>query len=239
MQEIDKFDVKVDVIPNRLEKYMAFIIKSLVFIDSMQFVNSCLDALVKNLTYNDFKYLSQKFNGKQLNLIKQKGVYPYEYMNSFEKFPEDKSPDRCEFYSSLKDGCISEKDYLHAVNVWNEFKMKLLVDYYDLYLKTDVLLLIDVFEKFINWSLKYYGLNPCHYFSSPGLNWDEMLKITGIKLELISDIDMHYLIEKGMKGGISYIAKRHSKANNKHGKDYDSSEESMFIIFLDANNLYD
>ena len=218
---------------------MAFIIKNLVFIDSMQFVNSCLDALVKNLTYNDFKYLSQKFNGKQLNLIKQKGVYPYEYMNSFEKFPEDKSPDRCEFYSSLKDGCISEKDYLHAVNVWNEFKMKLLVDYYDLYLKTDVLLLIDVFEKFINWSLKYYGLNPCHYFSSPGLNWDEMLKITGIKLELISDIDMHYLLEKGMKGGISYIAKRHSKANNKHGKDYDSSEESMFIIFLDANNLYD
>ena len=116
--------------------------------------------------------------------------------------------------------------------------MKLLVDYHDLYLKTDVLLLIDVFEKFIDWSPKYYGLNPCHYFGSPGLSWDEMLKITGIKLELISDIDMHYLIEKGMKGGISYIAKRYSKANNKHGKDYDSSEESMFIIFLDANNLY-
>ena len=133
MQKIDKFDVKVDVIPNGLEKYMAFIInKSLVFIDRMRFMNSSLDALVKNLTDNDSKNLPQEFNGEQLNLVKQKGVYPYEYMESFKKFSEDKLPDRCEFYSSLKDGrinekdkCISEKDghiseedHLHTVNVW-------------------------------------------------------------------------------------------------------------------------
>ena len=108
------------------------------------------------MTDNDFKYLSQEFNGEQLNLVTQKGVHPYEYMNSFENFSEDQLFDKCEFYSSLKDGCISEKHYLHAVNVWNELKMKSLGDNHDLYLKTDVLLLTEVFEKFINWSLKYY-----------------------------------------------------------------------------------
>ena len=114
-------------------------------------------------------------------------------------------------------------------------------NYHDLYyqhLKTDVLLLADVFEKFIKTCLGYYGLYPYHYFSSPGLSWDAMLKMTGIKLDLISDIDMHLFIEKGMRGGISYISKRYSKTNNKYMKCYDSSEESKFIMYLDANNLY-
>ena len=111
-------------------------------------------------------------------------------------------------------------------------------DYHDFYLKTDVLLLADVFNKFISTCLNYYGLDPCHYFSSSGLSWDAMLKMTEIKLDLISDIDMHLFIEKGMRGGISYIAKRHSKANNKYMWSYDSSEESKFNMYLDANNLY-
>ena len=88
-------------------------------------------------------------------------------------------------------------------------------DYHDLYLKTDIWLLIDVFEKFVNMCLEYYGLDTCHYFSSPGLSWDAMLKTTEIELELILVIDMHLFTEKGMRGGISYIAKRYSKANNK------------------------
>ena len=95
-----------------------------------------------------------------------------------------------------------------------------------------------MFEKFINTCLDYYGLDPCHYFSSPGLNWDAMVKMTKIKLELISDIDMNLFIEKEMRGGISYIAKRHSKANNKYMESYDSSKESIFIMYLDANDLY-
>ena len=120
MQEIGKFDVKISVIPNGLEKYMAFTInKNLVFIGSMQFMNSSLDALVKNLSDNDFKCLSEEFSGEFLKLIKQKGVYPYEYINSLEKFSEDKLPDRYKFFSSLKGECISEKDYLHPINVWN------------------------------------------------------------------------------------------------------------------------
>ena len=242
IKEIGKFDVKVSVIPNGLEKYMAFTVnKNLVFIDSMQFMNSELDSLVKNLSNNDFKYLPEEFSGKFLELFKEKGVYPYEYMDSFKKFFEDKLPDKSTLFSSLKDECFSEKDYQRANNVSNAFKMKAMGDYHDLYLKTDVLLLADVFEKFIKTCLDCYGLDPCHYFSSPGLRWDAMLKITGVELELIVDIDMHLFIEKGMRDGISYIAKRHSKANNKYMKDYDGSkwnyiEESMYGYFVWLGN---
>ena len=100
------------------------------------------------------------------------------------------------------------------------------------------MLLADVFEKFINTCLDYYALDPCHYFSSPGLSWDAILKMTGIKLELISDIEMYLFIEKGMRGGISYTAKRYSKANNRYIKCYDSSKKGKYITYLDANNLY-
>ena len=109
IKEISKFNVKVSVTPNGLEKYMAFTInRNLVFIDSMQFMKSSLDSLVKNLSGNNFEYLSEEFSGKFLRLLKQKGVYSYEYMDSFKKFSENKLPDRSKFFSSLKDKCISE-----------------------------------------------------------------------------------------------------------------------------------
>ena len=112
IKEVDKFDVKVSVIPNGLEKYMAFTInKNLVFIDSMQFMNLSLDSLVKNLSGNDFKYLSEKFSGELLKLVKEKGVYPYEYMDSFKRFSEDKLPDKSKFFSSLKANALVKKDY--------------------------------------------------------------------------------------------------------------------------------
>ena len=116
--------------------------------------------------------------------------------------------------------------------------MKNMSDYHNHYLKKDVLLLADVFEKFIGTCLKYYGLDPCHYFSSPGLSWDAMLKMTDIKLEKISDIDKYLFIEKGLRGGISYIAKRYAKANNKYMNDYDPKKPSTFITYLDMNNLF-
>ena len=114
--------------------------------------------------------------------------------------------------------------------------MNTMGDNHDLYLKTDVLLLADVFDKFINTCLEYYGLDPFHYFSSPGISWEAMLKMTGIELELISDIDMHLFIGIGMRGGISYIAKRHSKA--KYMQSFNVNEPSKFIVYLDASNLY-
>ena len=113
--------------------------------------------------------------------------------------------------------------------------MNTMGDYHELYLKTDVLLLADVFETIIKTCLDYYGLDPCHYFSSPGLSWAAVLKMTGIKLDLISDIDMHLFIEKGMRGDILYISKRYIKANNKYTKFHDSSKKSKFIMYSDAN----
>ena len=201
-------------------------------------MNSSLDSLVKNLSDDDFNYLSEEFSGEFLELVKQKGVYPYEYMDSFKRFFENKLPDKSKFFSSLKDECISEKDYLKAVDIWNVFKMNSMGDYHDLYLKRVVILLADVFEKFLKTCLDYYRLDPCHYFSSPGLSWDAMLKMTKIELDFIHYINMHLFIEKGMRGGISYIAKRHSKANNKYMKCYDEYKESKYIAYLDANGLY-
>ena len=121
---------------------------------------------------------------------------------------------------------------------WDKFGMKNMGDYHNHYLKKDVLLLADVFDKFIDTCLKFFELDPCHYFSSPGLSWDALLKMTGIKLEKISDIGKYLFIEKGRIGGISYISKRYAKANNNYMNDYDSNKPSTFITYLDKNHLY-
>ena len=228
-KELNKFNnLKISVIPNGLEKYMSFTInKNLIFIDSMLFMNSSLDKLVKNLSDEDFKYLSEEFSIEQLKLVKEKGIYPYEYMDSFKRLNESKLPDKSKFFSSLKDCGINEIEYQKAINVWKVFKIKTLGEDHNLYLKTDVLLLCDISERFIKTYLEYYSLDPSHYFSSHGLSWDAMLKMTGIKLELISDIDMHLFIEKGMRGAISYISKRYSKV-----------DKNKCIMYWDANNLY-
>ena len=116
--------------------------------------------------------------------------------------------------------------------------MKNMDDYHDHYLKKYVLLLADVFEKFIDTRLKFFKLDSFHYFNSPGLSWDATLKINGVKLEKKSDIDMYLFIEKGLRQGISYIAKRHSKLNNKYMKNYDPTKPSIYMSYLDMNNLY-
>ena len=151
--------------------------KNLIFIDSMLFMNSSLDKLVENLSDEDFKYFCEEFSGEQLKLVKEKGIYPYEYVVSFKKFNESKLPDKNNFFNSLKDCGIYEIEYQGAINVWKVLKIKTSGEYHDLYLKTDVLLLCDVFEKFIKISLENYCLDPNHYFSSPGLSWDAMVKM--------------------------------------------------------------
>ena len=168
----------------------------------------------------------------------RKGVYPYDFMDSFEKFDQTELPTKDQFYSILNNQHISNEDYQHVKNVWNAFKCKNLGQYHNLYLGSDVLLLADVFESFRKTCLEYYKLDPCHYFTSPGLSWDAMLKMTNIKLELMTDIDMFQFIEKGMRGGISYISNRFGKANNKYMKEYDEKAPSKYIMYLDANNLY-
>ena len=187
--------------------------------------------------YDNLKYTKKAFQKDKLNLVSQKGVYPYDFMDSFDKFNE-KLPQKEEFYSILNDEHISDEDYKHAQNVWNTFDLKNMGGYHDLYLKSDILLLADVFENFRKTCLEYYKLDPCHYFTSPGLSWDAMLKMTDIKLELMTDIDMFQFIEKGMRGGTSYIANRYGKANNEYMKTYDKKAPTKYIMYLDANNLY-
>ena len=116
--------------------------------------------------------------------------------------------------------------------------IKTMGEYHDLYLVSDVLLLTDVFENFRKTCMQYYKLDPCHYFTSLGLSWDAMLKMTNIKLELMTDIDMFQFIEKGMHGRVSYIANRYGNANNKYMKEYDEKAPSKYIRYLDANNLH-
>ena len=239
-KETEEEEIKINVIAQNAEKYMAFYIgKHLSFIDSLQFLNSSLEKLASNLTEDDFIYTKKYFTDPvQFNLMKRKGVYPYDYMDRPSKFNDTKLPEREEFYSLLTDTNISEDDYRHAKDVWNTFGLQNMGEYHDLYLQTDILLLVDVFENFRKTCLTYYKLDPLHYITSPGLAWDAMLKMTGINLELITDIDMQLFIEKGIRGGISYIAHRHAEANNKYMKNYDINALISYIMYLDANNLY-
>ena len=170
--------------------------------------------------------------------MRKKHAYPYKWVDSYRKFIYPRLPPKETFNSSLDngkkgkgDGHISDKQYLHLKNVWNTFNFKTLRDFHNHYLKKDVLLLADIFEKFISTSLKYYNLDPCHYFSAPRLSWDAMLKMTKVKLEKIADnADTHLFIEKGMRGGMSYINKRCSKANNKHCPDYDRTNLKNLLL---------
>ena len=229
----------INAIPNTMEKYMAFMLGNhLTFIDSFQFMSPSLDTLVSNLPKEAFEYTSEEFTGKKLSLMSQKSMYPYDFMDSFEKFDQTELPVREQFYSILNDQHITNGEYDHARKVWKTFNIKTMGEYHDLYLKSDVLLLADVFESFRKTCLQHYKLDPCHYFTSPGLSWDAMLKMTNIKLELIIDVHMYQIIEKGMRGGVSYIANQYGKANNKYMNKYDEKAPSKYMMHLDANNLY-
>ncbi len=210
------------------------------FIDSYKFTLKPLDSLVKTLGEDQFETLtSQMFvESELLNLLKRKGVFHYEYVTDFSKLSATSLPPKEAFYSQLTNSHITDKDYEHAQKVWEAFDCKTMRDYHDLYLKTDVLLLADVMTEFRKTCKKAYGLDALHYYTSPGLAWDAMLKYTGIELDLISDSDMYLMIEKGIRGGVSSIMKRYSKANHKYLDDYDPEKPNKHILYLDANNLY-
>ena len=235
----EKQDLNINTIPNNMEKYMAFMLGNhLTFIDSFQFMSSRLDKLVSNLPKDNLIYTSQVFKGKRLNLMSQKGVYPYDFMDSFEKFDQTELSAKEHFYSILSDQDITDDEYDHAKKVWKTFKFKRIGEYHDLYFGSDVLLLTDVFENFRKTCMQYYKLDPCHYFTNPGLSWDAMLKMTNIKFELMTDVDMFQFIKKGMHDGVSNITNRYGKANNKYMKEYDEKAPSKHIMYLDVNNLY-
>ena len=182
-----------------------------------------------------------EFCNKNLNkfiLLLRKGVYPYEYMDNWERFNETSLPNKESFHSNLNMENIDDIDYSHGNKVFKRFKLKDLGEYHDLYVQTDTLLLADVFENFRNTCLKVHELDPAHFLSLPGLAWQACLKKTNIKLELLTDYDMLLMVEEGIRNGICHSIQRYAKANNKYMNNYDKNEESSYIQYLDANNLY-
>ena len=256
IKNLGKSEGKIDCIPNNEEKYISFtkqilvdrfinkqgkdkeVIRDIRFIDSFKFMATSLDSLVKNLPKDSFNNLTEFYEGDQLNLLLRKGVFPYDWFDNFNKLSADHLPPKEAFHSILNDSGISEEDYQHAQKVWEIFDMKTMRDYHDLYLKSDVLLLSDVFENFRDVCQDNYHLDPAFYYTAPGLAWDACFKKTKVRLELLTDYDMLMMVEKGIRGGVSMISTRYGKANNPYMKDYDPDQPTKFISYLDANNLY-
>ena len=158
-------------------------------------------------------------------------------MDSWERFNETLLPDKEAFYSNLNMEDITDVDYRHIKRVFKNLSNKNLCDYHDLYVQSDTLLLADVFENFRSMCIKVYELDPAHFLSAPGLAWQACLKKTGVELELITDLDMLLVVEKGIRGGICHAILTYAKSN-KYMKDYNKYEEESLLQYNDANNLY-
>ncbi|XP_021373260.1 uncharacterized protein LOC110463193 [Mizuhopecten yessoensis] len=205
-------------------------------------MSQSLETLTENLAkegLTKFNNFSREFTESDAKLLLRKGIYPYEYVDTADRFSEQKLPSKEKFYSSLSRSDVTDADYAHAQSVWEKLNIRDLGQYHDLYLKTDVLLLADVFENFRNMCLDYYGLDAAHFYTSPGLAWSAALKMTGVRLELIRDPDMYLLFENGVRGGVSMISNKYAQANNPYiPETYDLSQPHSYIMYTDCNNLY-
>ena len=267
ISNLEKLNTKkesISVIAQNSEKFITFSLNRLEFKDSFSFLSSSLEKLVKLTKYGSasgttealasrnnklrdnwqehFKYsFKGKYikNEKDLFLLTEKGVYPYDYCNDFNKFNDTELPEKKHFYSRLSEEDISDADYERAKLIWKHFNIKNLGEYHDLYLETDVLLLTDAYENFRKQCLTDYELDPAHYYTLPNFAWDAMLLKTGIELELLHDEELYNMVEKGLRGGMCQVSMRKATANNKYmGDDYDETKPSSYINYLDANNLY-
>ena len=180
------------------------------------------DEKLKERFFNTYKFSNHDNN--KINLLLRKGVYPYEYMDDWEKFNETSLPEKEDFYSHLNMEDITDADYAHAKRVCKDFEIKNLGEYYDLYVQSDTLLLADVFENFRNMCLKIYTLDPRKFLSAAGLAWQAALRKTKVKLDLLTDIDMLLMVEKGKRVGICHSIYRNAKANYKYMKDSDKKK---------------
>ena len=224
MQAMARVQGEIKCIPKNTEKYISFSLGNLRFIDSINFLLNSLEKVVKG--------------SDEFPIMKKLMPEENKYMDSFERFDETQLPEKEKFYSSLSGEGITDEEYERAKQVWETFGCRNLGYYHNLYVTTDTLLLADVFENFRKVCQEKYGLHPAHYYSAPGLSWDALLKKTGVELELLTDLDMHLFIERGMRGGISMISKHYTKANNPLVERYDQTQPTNYITYLDANNLY-
>ena len=200
------------------------------FIDSFKFMSSSLDSLTTNLVRGGQRLFGfEEYTPKQYELLVKNGIYPYEYMSSWDKFKETKLPPKEAFYSKPNMVGVSFENYEHATEVWKEFEIKNLGEYHDLYLKTDVILLANVFEAFREVCLKNYGLHPAHFYTAPGLAWKACLKKTKIRLELLLDPDMLLMVERRIRGGITQSFHRWARANNPYMDSFNPNEKTFYL----------
>ena len=197
---------------------------------------SSLDSLTKNFVSSGHKLFgSEDCSELQYNFLTRKGVYPYEYMNSWNQFEETQLPPINSFYSNLNMSSISEEDY----QVWGEFGLHDLGDYHDLYLRTDVILMANMYEAFRNTCLRHYKLDPAHFYTSPGLAWKACLKRTGINLQLLTDPDMLLMFDQGIRVGITQAVRKYTAANNPYmGDKFNPNKGTTYLQYLDVNNLH-
>ena len=244
------------VIAKSLEKYVSIKVGPIEFKDSAQFLSSSLDKLAQNLkqkgekggchlkdtfpnTYQYFKKEWKDVDENAFELLTRKGVYPYEYMDSWDKMQETSLPPKEQYFSKLTGKSISDKDHEFSQKIWKEFKLKNLGQLHDLYLGTDVALLSDVFEAFRGFNLKHYKLDPAHFLTAPSLSWSACLKYTDIQLELPTCPTMSMFFDKGLIGGISIISNLYARANNAGlGDEFDIKKANSYIFMVDCNNQY-
>ena len=226
---------KVQLLSKNSENYISIDYgsnyKKIRFLDSYRFMVKGLSDVAKSMV--EFPILDKYFKG-DISLLKQKGYYPYEYIDSIDRLNETSLPPKESFFSSLTQKVITDKEYSHAQEVWKHHNCKTLKDYHNLYLKTDVMILADAFEKYRKFFLKHHKIDPCYCYSAPGLTWQCGLKYTGIELELLTDYDMLTMIEKGIRGGFSgVLGKRRVKAFNKYTPNYHGDGNRI----LDENEM--
>jgi len=243
----DKYPPNVEITALNLEQFISFDMFYLRFIDSMKFLNASLETLVKNLVdacdepFDKFTHtrMHLKSDGPETDhLIYAKGLFPYEWFSGLHRFHETSLPPKDCFYSHLKEEGISDDEYERAQKMWTKFNCQNFKQYHDLYLTLDTVLLADVYQNFRKTAHASYGLDPSRYLTLPSFSWDACLKLTDVKLELLTDPEAHLFFENNLRGGISTISARHSKSNVPGTTSFDPSNPASYIFYVDANNLY-
>ena len=214
------------------------------FVDTMAFLNSSMDTLLGNLPdeckerLRTMAMVDGQFDPTRFEMVKKKGGFPYEWFDHWSKLHATRLPSLKEWNSRLTRRTIDEATLQKYQQTWDYFGFASFKEWHDHYLKIDVLGLTDVFENFRAMCMETYGVDPSYYFTAPGMFNSALYKYTGARVELLSDVDMYNFFEGGIRGGLSVQANRYARANNKYMRSHDISQDTRYLLYADANNLY-
>ena len=245
---------KYEVIAQTREKFMRVLIKKLVdktlksekdvyfeihFLDSYNFLSNKLSTLAESLPVLEHTLkMKQKYPKITDSMLHSKGIFPYTYFDSLERFDEKELPPKSAFYNDLEENDITNEDYESAIQAWKMLECKSFKDYTLAYLHLDVYLLTDIFEFFRKQCLKEDGLDPVHFVSMPGLSIESAFKKTKEEIELLTDPFMYEFFEQGIRGGMAFTNKHYLSANNAYIPSYDKDKPCIWLLYIDENNLY-